>query len=92
MRASGTHNGKDPWQWQRSPDGKTWTDITYDPATVSGGRSWRYVPVAADVNNYLRACAALNATAPEGMTEGLRPHVREDCELGSEERRESSEE
>ena len=69
MRASGTHNGKDPWQWQRSPDGKTWTDITYDPATVSGGRSWRYVPVAADVNNYLRACAALNDTAPEGMTE-----------------------
>ena len=69
MRASGTHNGKDPWQWQRSPDGKTWTDITYDPAVVSGGRTWRYVPVAADVNNYLRACAALNDTAPEGMTE-----------------------
>ena len=69
MRASGSHNGKDPWQWQRSADGKTWTDITYDPAVVSGGRTWRYVPVAADVNNYLRACAALNNTAPEGMTQ-----------------------
>ena len=56
--------GKAPWQWQRSTDGITWTDIAPD-----GGPTYMYTAVAADLNNYLRACVALNDTAPEGATE-----------------------
>ena len=42
------------WQWARSANGSSWTDITgataMDPVTV-------YTPVAEDVNSYLRATA-----------------------------------
>ena len=64
IRASGTRNGKAPWVWQRSSDGKTWADITED-----GGPTWRYTPVAGDVGNHLRACVPLGDNAPEGADE-----------------------
>ena len=64
IRAAGTRNGKAPWVWQRSTDGKTWADITED-----GGPTWRYTPVSGDVGNYLRACVALGDNAPEGADE-----------------------
>ena len=64
MRASGPGGtGKEAWQWQRSADGATWTDITDD-----GGTSWERSATSADLNNYLRACVGLNDTAPEGET------------------------
>ena len=64
IRASGTQNGKAPWVWQRSTDGKTWSDITED-----GGPTWRYTPVSGDVGNHLRACVPLGDNAPEGADE-----------------------
>ena len=64
IRASGTRNGKAPWVWQRSPDGKTWSDITED-----GGPTWRYTPVSGDVGSHLRACVPLGDNAPEGADE-----------------------
>ena len=64
IRASGTRNGKAPWVWQRSTDGKTWSDITED-----GGPTWRYTPVSGDVGNHLRACVPLGDNAPEGADE-----------------------
>ena len=45
------------WVWQRSADLVTWTDIAED-----GGGTYEYTPVAADVNNYLRACVAIRST------------------------------
>ena len=36
------------WQWQRSPDGTTWTDIT-------GATSESYAPTASDGGMVLRA-------------------------------------
>ena len=45
------------WVWQRSADLLTWTDITED-----GGGTYEYTPVAADVNNYLRACVAIRSS------------------------------
>ena len=59
--------GKQPWRWQRSPDGKTWTEITPGPMDTPG--SYYYMVTSADVNNYLRACVDLSAAAPEGSTE-----------------------
>ena len=59
--------GKQPWVWQRSPDGKTWTDITPGPMDTPG--SYYYMVTSADLNNYLRACVALGDNAPEGTTE-----------------------
>ena len=53
-----------PWVWQRSTDGKTWSDITED-----GGPTWRYTPVSGDVGNHLRACVPLGDNAPEGADE-----------------------
>ena len=55
---------KSPWRWQRSTDGKTWSDITED-----GGATVYYTPVAGDVGYYLRSCVFLNDAAPEGATE-----------------------
>ena len=62
MRA-GAVGSKSPWRWQRSADGKTWTDIS------DGGPTYYYAATAADLNNYLRACVYLNETAPDGATE-----------------------
>ena len=59
--------GKQPWVWQRSPDGKTWTDITPGPMDTPG--SYYYMVTSADLNNYLRACVALGDNAPEGADE-----------------------
>ena len=53
-----------PWIWQRSTDGKTWSDITED-----GGPTWRYTPVSGDIGNHLRACVPLGDNAPEGADE-----------------------
>ena len=64
IRAAGTRNGKAPWVWQRSTDGKTWSDITED-----GGPTWRYTPVSGDVGSHLRACVPLGDNAPEGADE-----------------------
>ena len=61
---SGDPTRKAPWRWQRSPDGKTWTDITED-----GGPTYYYRSTSADLNNYLRACVALGDNAPEGADE-----------------------
>ena len=61
---SGDPTRKAPWVWQRSTDGKTWSDITED-----GGKTHRYTPVAGDVGNHLRVCVALGDNAPEGATE-----------------------
>jgi len=55
---------KSPWRWQRSTDGKTWSDITED-----GGPTVYYTPVSGDVGYYLRSCVFLNDTAPEGADE-----------------------
>ena len=60
----GGEMGKQPWIWQRSPDGKTWTNITED-----GGPTYYYMATSADLNNYLRACVALGDNAPEGADE-----------------------
>ena len=46
------------WQWARSSDGSTWTDITEATDTA-------YAPVAADEGNYLRATASY--TDGEGL-------------------------
>ena len=64
MRA-GARARKEAWQWQRSTDGVTWTDITED-----GGATYEYTPTSSnDLNNCLRACVGLNETAPEGATQ-----------------------
>ena len=59
LRAPRTGNPSLParWVWSRSADGATWTDIADD-----GGGTYEYTPVAADVNNYLRACVAIRST------------------------------
>ena len=59
--------GKQPWIWQRSTDGKTWSDITPGPMDTPG--SYYYMVTSADLNNYLRACVALGDNAPEGADE-----------------------
>ena len=64
IRAAGTQNGKAPWVWQRSSDGKTWADITED-----GGPTWHCTPVSGDVGSHLRACVPLGDNAPEGADE-----------------------
>ena len=63
----GGEMGKQSWIWQRSPDGKTWSDITQGPSDASG--SCNYTATSEDLNNYLRACVALGGNAPEGATE-----------------------
>ena len=44
------------WQWARSTNRRTWTDI--EGATSSGGVTATYRPVADDVRSYLRATAS----------------------------------
>ena len=59
LRAPRTGNPSLParWVWQRSADTVTWTNIADD-----GGGTYEYTPVAADVNNHLRACVAIRST------------------------------
>ena len=58
LRQAGTGGQRHkPWVWSRSADGITWTDIADD-----GGGTYEYTPVAADVNNYLRACVAIRSS------------------------------
>ena len=58
LRERGTGGQRhQPWRWSRSTDGVTWTSISED-----GGGTYEYTPVAADVNNYLRACVAIRSS------------------------------
>ena len=58
LRAAGTGGQRhQPWVWSRSADGVTWTNIAQD-----GGGTYEYTPVAADEDNYLRACVAIRST------------------------------
>ena len=50
------------WQWARSSDGSTWTDITEATDTT-------YTPVAADEGNYLRATASYTDGEGSGKRE-----------------------
>ena len=50
------------WQWARSSDGSTWTDITEATDTA-------YAPVAADEGNYLRATASYTDGEGSGKRE-----------------------
>ena len=49
------------WQWAKSSDGSTWTDI-------SGATSARYTPAVGDEGSYLRASASYDDSVGEGKS------------------------
>ena len=49
------------WQWAKSSDGSTWTDI-------SGATSARYTPAVGDEGSYLRASASYDDAVGEGKS------------------------
>ena len=55
------------WQWARSTNRRTWTDI--EGATSSGGVTATYTPVADDVRSYLRATASYTDGHSDGESE-----------------------
>ena len=57
QRAAGMGSNPKAWDWSKSTDGVSWTDIADD-----GDPTYEYTPVSGDVGSYLRACVDLDTT------------------------------